>query len=93
MPEGGAAAYDLNDDGRIDLADAHLLLGWLGPAGKGVAAGAALIAGWAGVYPNPFNAEAVLAFSQPPGQRVELDIYNVLGQPVRRLATGARCAD
>jgi len=34
---GSLVAYDLSGDGRINLADAQLLLQWLGLAGKGVA--------------------------------------------------------
>lgn len=91
-PTANSVAYDLDGDGRIDLADANLLLAWLGPAGKGVAAAAALRVGWSAAYPNPFNAETVLAFSLPAAQQVQLDIYNILGQPVRHLSDGERSA-
>ncbi|NKB71410.1 MAG: T9SS type A sorting domain-containing protein [Candidatus Latescibacteria bacterium] len=36
-------------------------------------------------YPNPFTAETTLSYSLASGAPVQLDIYNALGQPVRRL--------
>ncbi|NIR47734.1 T9SS type A sorting domain-containing protein [candidate division KSB1 bacterium] len=36
-------------------------------------------------YPNPFNAETVIGYDLPREGNVTLDIYNVLGQRVRRL--------
>jgi hypothetical protein len=37
-------------------------------------------------YPNPFNAGTVIEFSVPSAQKVEIKIYNILGQTVRTLA-------
>jgi hypothetical protein len=36
-------------------------------------------------YPNPFNPATTIAFALPIASRVTLDIYNVMGQRVRRL--------
>ena len=36
-------------------------------------------------YPNPFNPETSIGFAVPTGSRVELTIYNVLGQVVTEL--------
>ncbi len=38
--------------------------------------------------PNPFNAETVIKFSLPEGGKINLEIYNVLGQKVQTLASG-----
>ncbi|UCD36775.1 MAG: T9SS type A sorting domain-containing protein, partial [Fidelibacterota bacterium] len=39
-------------------------------------------------YPNPFNAVSVVRFDLPEDQVVELTVYNLLGEPVRSLASG-----
>ncbi len=36
-------------------------------------------------FPNPFNPETTLRFDLPNGGKVDIEIYNVLGQRVRRL--------
>ena len=38
-------------------------------------------------YPNPFNAETIVQFELPQAGEVELTVYNVLGQRMRRLVT------
>ncbi len=43
-------------------------------------------------YPNPFNAETRIRFTLQKSQAVTLTIYNVLGQPVRKLLDEARPA-
>ena len=43
-------------------------------------------------YPNPFNSETVLRFDLARGERVELDVYNLDGQRVTTLVSGARGA-
>ncbi len=41
-----------------------------------------------GNYPNPFNPETTVYFSLKADSKVNLDIYNLLGQKVRTLANG-----
>ena len=41
-------------------------------------------------YPNPFNAGTNLLFSLSEKSRIELAIYNLLGQRVRTIADGSR---
>ncbi|MFZ0390070.1 MAG: FlgD immunoglobulin-like domain containing protein, partial [Calditrichia bacterium] len=43
-------------------------------------------------YPNPFNPETRIRYSLPQQQRVELTIYNALGQQVRNLESGLKSA-
>ncbi len=42
-----------------------------------------------GSYPNPFNAETVVEFTVPVRQRVELAVFNILGQCVATLLSGS----
>jgi flagellar hook assembly protein FlgD len=37
-------------------------------------------------HPNPFNNETVIKFSIPKGARVEVDIFNIHGKPIRHLS-------
>ncbi len=39
-------------------------------------------------YPNPFNPETQIAFRLPHAGKVDLRIFNILGQEVRRLVSG-----
>ena len=41
-------------------------------------------------YPNPFNSETVIRFAQPTPERVELAVYNMVGQQVTSLVNGWR---
>lgn len=41
-------------------------------------------------YPNPFRGKTVIPFRLPRGGNVDLSVYNVLGQRVKRLAAGHR---
>jgi flagellar hook assembly protein FlgD len=36
-------------------------------------------------YPNPFNPETTVEFALPKPSHVKLQIYNLLGQPIRTL--------
>lgn len=39
-------------------------------------------------FPNPFNAEVTIPFALPRAAPVVVTVYDILGQPVRRLRTG-----
>jgi hypothetical protein len=39
-------------------------------------------------YPNPFNPETTIEFALPAAARVELTVFNVLGQQVNTLISG-----
>jgi cytochrome c peroxidase len=39
-------------------------------------------------YPNPFNAQTAIAYELAQPAQVEIRVYNVLGQPLRRLFLG-----
>jgi len=41
-------------------------------------------------YPNPYNAETVVAYSLPRAAEVDIRVYNALGQELRRLYRGWR---
>lgn len=45
-----------------------------------------------GNYPNPFNPSTTIGFGLPQTSRVELAVYNMLGQKVRTLDSGTRSA-
>jgi len=40
------------------------------------------------IYPNPFNPVTQLPLGLPEDSRVKIDVYNMLGQKVARLANG-----
>ncbi len=43
-------------------------------------------------YPNPFNPSTVIRFALPTAGRVQLDVYNLIGQHQERLVAGMRPA-
>jgi len=43
-------------------------------------------------FPNPFNPETQIAYQLPEAGRVSLQVYNLLGQQVRELVSGAHDA-
>jgi DNA-binding beta-propeller fold protein YncE len=79
--------FDVDGDGRIDAADVELLRQHL-PAGKPTGEALPTVVGLDEAYPNPFNAETVIGLQLPVAARVEVVVYNLLGQPVRRLQSG-----
>jgi len=43
-------------------------------------------------YPNPFNPETAIAYDLPKSSRIELNVYNVLGQKIRTLVSAQKAA-
>ena len=43
-------------------------------------------------YPNPFNSQCIISFTLPERAEVALDVYNILGQRVRRLMNEEKAA-
>lgn len=87
-PIGERLAFDLDKDGRISEADLELLRRFSGPAAVGrtvAAVGVPRVLRLQPAFPNPFNASAELVYELPTAQRVELALYDALGQKVRQL--------
>ena len=75
----------------------------LPPAGLELAAAAGLVvavpapaarpmAGQVFNFPNPFNASTSISVTLPEAGEVDIEVYNILGQAVRRLFRGYRPA-
>lgn len=103
LPEGmtggscrfAAADYDGDGVGDIFLPNTmgvdRLLLGRLPPTAVEEAGGAVAYPQAGALrqnHPNPFNASTVIGVSLPRAGRVELAVYNALGQRVRTLVRG-----
>ena len=43
-------------------------------------------------YPNPFNPTTTIKFYIPVAQKIELSVYNILGQKIRSLVSGFQTA-
>ena len=43
-------------------------------------------------YPNPFNARTTIVYQLPQHARAQLTVYNLVGQPVKRLVDGVQPA-
>jgi hypothetical protein len=67
----------------------------LGPAQTGTSAAGPVAAGAAVLHPaapNPFNPRTTIRYDLPVGGHVRLDLYDLRGRLLRRLATGERPA-
>ena len=89
------ADFDLSGDGFVDFADLFIFADAFGtqlPAFKMLALiqqhlGLPVAATLEPNYPNPFNSSTTIAFAIPANGEVRLEIFDVLGQKVRTLAT------
>ncbi|MGE5500083.1 MAG: T9SS type A sorting domain-containing protein, partial [Syntrophothermus sp.] len=52
---------------------------------SGVSSGSETVDNGLKVYPNPFNSSATISFSLMEQDRVNLDLFNILGQKVKTI--------
>jgi hypothetical protein len=90
---GWDSAYDLSGNGEVDFSDFFLFADNFGreAQAKLLALARQLLGLPDGVsleqnYPNPFNAATLIRYQLSAAAWVELDIYNLGGQQIRRLA-------
>lgn len=90
--------FDLDESGQVDLGDLFVMLDRLGPAARARAARVASALGAASPpaleqnAPNPFNTGTTISYSLAADGPVQLDIYDAVGQRVRRLVDAWRPA-
>ena len=84
--------FDLDGDGEVGFGDFFQLVDAFGPEERGKLVdlaerhlGLPQVAALDGIYPNPFNPDAVLPYTVGVGAEVRLDIFAVNGQHVRTL--------
>ena len=82
--------YDLNGDGQVSLDDVFVLFAGMEPAAKSLAREQLPLSFSLSAYPNPFNAEVALEYHLPLDHKIQLAIFNTLGQRVRQLGSGLR---
>jgi hypothetical protein len=82
--------YDLNGDGQVTMDDVFVLFAGMEPAAKSLAREQLRPSFGLSAHPNPFNAEVALEYRLPIDQKIQLAIFNTLGQRVRQLGSGQR---
>ena len=89
--DAGDPASDPDPDGTVsDMGAAYYFQDLTGIGGErnGLALTPQLFAN----YPNPFNPATTIAFELPQNSRVQLQIFNILGELVNTLVNGNRAA-
>ncbi|MCC7264939.1 MAG: choice-of-anchor D domain-containing protein, partial [Candidatus Latescibacteria bacterium] len=98
---GAAARFDLDGSGVVDLGDFFLYADAFGARGEARAKLVDLARALFGLpgdcelepaYPNPFNSQTLIPYLLPAPGEVHLEVYDLLGQRVRVLASGPTAA-